>query len=271
MSDSYGIEFFRDRSDERPVATFSPINSTISVSWNYSRTQSGIRATFNNELLDYEEDELQIPNPVYSFAQGYDVVKYDSIANPDLVRRRAVFDALQDYYQGRRSITIESSIEASLCERGDLISVVTDVLNDASHGARIREVLDEVTIRISQDIPAVGTQNMFAEDNVFNLDDVFRVGAQSVCMIQTPGGTVMRTIEAIDGDIIRLAEVAGPDDGDMRVSDAVQGAHIAIGPLGDFTFRCIVMAVDRTSEERATLTVIDEAPEIYQKMQEMFG
>lgn len=262
-SDGFGVDFFRDRSAERPVQSFSPRNATISIDWSMSAKPAGVRAKFQNETDGYKDDEIQISNPVYSNSPRYNVVEYDSIANPELVYRRAYFDMLQMHYQGRRSITVDTAIEGLICERGDLVAVVTDLLNDNNSGTRIRSVIDYTNFTIDQRIPVESTESIFDADNMFALDDIFTVGEQSVCLISTPTGTEMRTIVAAEGDVIRVS-------GSLPSLDLV-GAHVVIGPLSKFTNRCIVSEIQRQSEERAKIILLDEAPEIYEQMQERFG
>lgn len=262
-SDGFGVDFFRDRSEERPVQSFSPRNATISIDWAMSTKPAGVRAKFQNETDGYKDDEVQISNPVYTNSPRYNVVEYDSIANPDLVYRRAYFDMLQMHYQGRRAITVDTAIEGLVCERGDLVAVVTDLLNDNNSGTRIRSVIDSTNFTIDQRIPTEATESIFGADDVFAIDDIFTTGEQTVCLISTPTGTEMRTIVAAEGDVIRVSEALPSVD--------LVGAHIVLGPISKFTNRCIVSEIRRQSEERAKLVLLDEAPEIYQKMQERFG
>lgn len=263
FSDGFGVDFFRDRSPERPKQTFSPRNARIAVEWQMDEQPVGIRAKFQNEANGYKDDELQINNPVYANFQGYEVREYGSMTNARLIERRAVFDLLQAQFQGRRAVTIETALEGVLCERGDLIGVVTDLLNDAESGARIRTVHDETTFTIDQRIPAESTESLFDVDNIFQPDNIFRIGEQTICLISTPEGTIESRVVAAEGDTIRIA--------DLLPSLDVAGAHITLGPASRLMRRMIVSEVRRTSEERATVIAVDEAPEIHRIMQERFG
>lgn len=267
FSDGFGVDWFRDRSSDRPVQTLSPRNATISVDWRASEKPVGIRAKFSNEDDDYRDDEVSINNPFYSNFSGYDVREYPTITNPTLVQRRAMFDLLQDHYQGRRVWTIDAATEGLICERGDLVGVVTDLLDDANSGARIRRVIDSTTFTIDQNIPAEDTESIFDVANIFDPADIFTVGEQSVCLVSTPTGTEMSTIVAAEtGAEGYLVRVSTP----FTSTDLV-GAHIVLGPASRFTSRCIVSDVIRKSEERSQLTLVDEAPEIYAQLQERFG
>lgn len=263
FSDGFGIDFFRDRSAERPKQTFSPRNARISVEWQMAEKPVGIRAKFQNEEDGYKDDERQINNPVYTNFAGYEVREYSSITKPELVERRAVFDLLQSFYQGRRAITIETSLEGVLCERGTLIGVVSDLLSDSEFGARIRSVVDETTFSIDQVVPAESTSSIFNVGNIFDSENIFAVGEQTVCLISTPNGTIEARVASAEDGFIRVSEILPSLD--------LEGAHVVIGPPSRLTRRCIVLDVKRTSEERATVIAVDEAPEIWETMIERFG
>jgi len=267
FSDGFGIDWFRDRSSDLPVMIFSPRNASISVEWVMGERAIGIRGTFQNELRDYVDDELQVNNPFYTNFTGYEVRAYDSITKPVLIQRRALFDMLQAHYQGRRAWIVEASIEGLVCDRGDLVSIVTDLLDDAHTGARIRKVFDSTTFSYDQEVPTESTESVFDVDNIFDPANLFLVGEQSVVIVTTPNGTEMRTIVAAEpqaeGWMIRVDQPFS--------SEELEGAHFVLGPLSRFTHRCIVSDVTRMAEERARLVLVDEAPEIYATLQERFA
>jgi hypothetical protein len=267
FSDGFGVDWFRDRSGDLPVMAFSPRNASVSVEWVMGERPIGIRGKFQNEDRGYVDDEIQVNNPFYTNFSGYEVRSYDSISNALLVERRALFDMLQAHYQGRRAWIVETSIEGLVCDRGDLVSIVTDLLDDAHSGARIRTVYDTTTFSYDQEIPSESTESLFDVDNIFDPVDIFTVGEQSVVIVTTPTGTEMRTIVAAEqqpeGWLIRVDEPFSSTD--------LAGAHFVIGPVSRFTHRCIVSDVTRLAEERARLVLVDEAPEIYSTLLERFG
>lgn len=267
FSDGFGIDWFRDRADELPVMMFSPRNAALSVEWVMGERPIGIRATFQNEARDFVDDEMQVNNPFYTNFVGYEVRAYSSIANPALIERRALFDMLQAHFQGRRAWIVETSIEGLVCDRGDLVSVITDLLDDAHTGARIRKVFDSTTFSYDQEVPSESTDSLFDVNNIFDPSNIFSVGEQSVVIVTTPNGTEMRTIVAADpqpeGWLIRVDQPFSSTD--------LAGAHFVLGPISRFTHRCIVSDVTRLPEERARLVLVDEAPEIFAMLEERFA
>lgn len=267
FSDGFGIDWFRDRSAERPVQPFSPRNASISVEWMSPEKPVGIRATFQNADRDFADDEIQVNNPFYANFSGYEVRAYSSIAKPKLVERRAFFDMLQGYYQQRRAWIVNCSIEGLMCDRGDLVGIVTDLNDDAHSGARIRKVIDATTFTYDQAIPTESTTSIFGVEDIFDPTNIFLTGEQSLVLVTTPNGTEMRTITAAEpqpeGWMIRVDQPFSSTD--------LEGAHFVLGPASRFMTRCIVSDVRRQGNENAQLVLVDEAPEIYQKMQERFG
>lgn len=258
FSDGFGIDWFRSRSAERPAITFSPRNATISVEYNAAESPCGIRATFQNADDGWRDEEIQINAPGATNHPGYDTASYPSIARESLVRRRALFDILQREHQSRRVWTVNTSIEGALCERGTLVSIVTDLVDDTSFGARVRAVIDSTDIEIDQAIPAQSTTSVFDIDDIFTEGNIFETGEQTAVMVSGPNGTEMRNVVAAEGRVIRV-------DAEFSTID-LEGAHLVMAPLSRFTHRAIVTQIERQGEENATLTCVDEAPEIYETL-----
>lgn len=263
VSIGIGVDWFRDRSSDRPVQTFSPRNcSSISIDINHGSQPMGIRAKFQNEEKDFVDDEIEVNNPFYTSDKFYEVQEYPTITNPDLVLKRAYFDMLQIHYQSRRGWVLDTSIEGLVCEKGDLVGVVTDLLDDSAFGARITAIESSTIFSIDQEIPVAGTDSLYDTDNIFDQSDVFEVGEQSVVFISTVSGVHQSIITGVSGRTIRIADPLPNSD--------VEGAHITIGPISNFMNRCIVSQVNRLDEERAQLVLVDEAPEIFQALEAKF-
>lgn len=265
-----GVDWYRDRSGERPVQLFSPRNSTISIEYKSEARPSGIRAKFQNERKNYVDDEVTFGNPFYTSFSGYEVLEYPSISNPDLVERRAYFDLLQLEFQSYRTWVIETATEGLVCKKGDLISVATDLLSDHGFGARVTEVLRPNAFRIDQLVPVQATESLYDIKDIFAVDDLFSVGGQSAIFISGPNGTHQSTITGADGDVIRIKDnMPGVVEGET--SQDFDGSHLIIGPIENFIHRCVVSQITALSEERSRLVLVDEAPEIHEHMQARFG
>lgn len=262
FSDRFSIDYFRDRSSEMVVQTFSPRNSSVSVEWSNASKPSGIRASFQNADDSFIDDEIEVPNTFYTSLNGYDVAEYASISDPLMVETRAFFDILQSQFQSRRVYLIDADIEGIVCSRGDLIGLVTDLVDDNSSGMRIGKVHSNTLFEIDQVIPPASTSSIFESDDLFSESNLFTSGLQSVALISTPTGTQEVDVTDVDGRMIRVEPAVEIDD-----AQELRGAHIVIGPRNKIARRVIVSEVQPTNEERATLICLDEAPEIFEHME----
>lgn len=265
-SDGFGIEYFRDRSADIPVQTFSPRNtSDISFKIVNPERQFGYRVKFDNEDDEWRQDEIEVMLDNAADVNTWETLGYKAISSPTLVRRRAYFDLLQ-IDKRRREWTVEAEIEGLVCEMGDLVSVVTDLFDDKSHGARVKSVSDATHITLDQDIPVEVPPSVLGGASPPTVANMLDAGERSEIFISTPTGVVQRTIvgvDHIDSRKIRL------DSG--LPSTAIEGAHVNITNKANTQHRCFVVGINRKNEERATLTLVDEAPEIYDKIIEKFG
>jgi hypothetical protein len=258
---SYSIDFFKDRSGESPVQTFSPRNcASISAQIVNPDRPIGIRASFENANDSYRSDEIEITTGNAVDVANWEAVTYSAIADPTLVRRRATFDLLQRDKR-RRQWIVETSIEGVVCSVGDLVSVVSDLFDDKSHGARIRSALNSTTLVLDQSIPATAASDWADTPSVANL---FTVGERSLAFVSTEAGVEQRTITAMDGNVIVL-------DSALTDTDNLAGAHVSITNLANASHRCFVTSIQRQNDESAILTLVDEAPEIWSEMQRLFG
>jgi hypothetical protein len=263
FSDGFAIDYFSDRSAEVPRMTFSPRNcSHIGFTIAQPERQFGYRVPFKNEDDENRADELRAVIDNAADVKHYEKKEYKAITDPDLLRRRAVFDLLQLHHR-RRRWKISTSIEGLNCESGNLVSVVNDLFDDKSHGARIRQVFDSTHIALDQVIPGAAPPAGLTDASPPGVSDMLSWGERSLALISTPNGMVERTIIGVEDNVIRL-DSALP-------SLALEGVHINITNQSNRHHRCIILEINRQSEEMAELILVDEAPQIFTKMNEQFG
>lgn len=265
FSDIISVDWFRDRSAEIPKVSFSPANSTISINENEIELPQAIRAKFQNEADDYREDETEINNPFFTTVSGQGVNEYRAIANKTLIRKRAYFDLLQSVFQGRRTATVSSATQASLCEVGDIVLLITDLINDRAFGGIVRTVHSSTTLVMDQAPLINATTPFFDAANVFASSNIFEEGMQTYAWINhEDGGQELRVKSALVGEdgVVTVRFTSALTNFDL------EGAHIVLGTKEQLSSRWIVLDADREAEERATLTLIPEAPEIFEYMEE---
>lgn len=270
FSDGFGIDYFRDRSGELPVQTFSERNTDrIDFEFVKESLPSEYRGKFKNEEDSFKDDERIVPNTVVSVFKGPEAVSFKAISKPLLVDRRLNFDSLQDSLRQRKWM-VETSIEGVVAEIGDLCCVLTDLFDDKSHGARIRSVLNSTHISIDQNIPKSGVPASFGSSPAPAVADIFSIGESSLIFIHTQdGGTIQRTIIEVEGDVIRLDEPL-PFSASIPLTTLI-GSHVGITSTANASHRCFIVGIDRRDEEMATVTLVDEEPRIYEMLQETYG
>lgn len=261
-SDGFGIDYFRDRSSDVPVQTFSPRNAdTIDFNIVLPERPTGYRVSFQNADDEWRSDELEVALDNSADIQNWESTEYKAIAKPDLVERRAYFDLLQTDLR-RRQWIVGTSMEGIVCEKGDLVSVVSDLFDDKSHGARIRQVIDPTHIAIDQVIPGFDPGPGINDDPT--VEQVFTTaGDRSIVFIHAETGIIQRNIANVVENVIELDEALPSDD--------VVGSHINITTLSNTLHRCFVASIDRSQGEIAKLVLVDEAPQIFEIMTRKFG
>lgn len=261
FGDRFSVDWFRDRSQESPVQVFG-LRNTESATFEIVAPQRpfGYRAAFQNRDDDWKDDEVEVVLGGAADIGEWEAVAYRAIDDEAQVRRRATFDLLQ-VDRRRRVWRVSAAIEAALCQRGDLISVTTDLIDDAAQSARIRQAIDESTLAIDQILPA---GNAPAWEDEPPIADLFSIGAAHVAFIQTPSGVLARTIANVAGNVIVLASP-------LPSAEGLTGAPVNIVPAARAEHRMIVTAVETQGEERAIVTAVEERPEIFFELQRRFG
>ncbi len=268
ISEGFGIDYFRDRSSEIPAQTFSLRNtSNISFEIGNESLPAGFRVKFDNEEDSFKPDELVVTNELVSMFRGMEALSYKAITKPSLIERRGTFDLLQKTHR-KRIWTVGTSLEGFICELGDLVSVVSDLFDDESQGVRIRQVIDDIHITIDQLIDPIAPPNDLTSGSPPDVADIFNAGERSIIFVTTPSGVVQRTIIGAENNLLRLDEAL---PGTSEELQEIAGTHANITTLSNAEHRCFVVGIERTNEENSRLTLVDEAPEIYEHMHEKYG
>ena len=250
------IDWFRDRSSEQPAITFSPRNSNLRVMYENPIRPMGVRAKFRNRHKDWREDELEVRALVTGNTGNWTREEIRGIDDPDWLRQRLTFDMLRAEHW-RTVYEIETSLEGMALRRGSLIGVVTDLVDDRAHGARVRAVPDPQILDIDQIIPSQQVLPDMSEiGEGFDFDDLFEVGEQSVVLVTTPDGMEMRAI--IGSEQVSRGRGRITLDSPLSSTD-VKGAHVSIGSLSNRVRRCIVVDESPRDEFSKTVVAADEA------------
>lgn len=263
FSDKFTVAYFRDRSSDGPVQTFSHRNTTaIDAEIGFPERPGAYRATFNNRAEEWREDEILVSIDNAADIKSPEAISYKAIDEEVLIRRRAFFDLLQ-VHERRRTWRIETKIEGIICEIDDLVSLVTDMFDDEGQGARIRQVIDSTHLVLDQVVPGEDPPPDLTESPAPSVAELFNSGERSIIFVHTPTGVEQRTITGKDGNVVTLNSALS--------STNLVGQHVNITTLTNNMHRCIVTGIERKNDKQAILTLMDEEPQIFSKIQERFG
>lgn len=265
---TFSIEYFRDRSADPVVQLFSPRNSgSIKFSIDTPQRPFGLRISYPDGDDDDRTNEMEVTIDNAADIGLWEKTTYKAIKDPELVRRRGVFDLLQTN-ERRRKWLVETSLEGVLCQPGDLVGVVTDLFDDKSQGARVRQVINGSTLVIDQAILAEDYVGSFAENP--SVANMLTVGDKSIIFVHTPTGVEERDIIEMDGNVVVLDAPLQDGIGNDLTDADLKGTIVSITTLSAAVNRCFVLEVKRTEDLRASITLVDEAPQIWNTMERLF-
>lgn len=255
----FGVDYFRDTSGETPIMTFSNRDCLITAERVFPDSVKGARIKFRNAADDYSDDEVTINNPwgQTSIPENANMT-YQSIADEDLAIKRAQFDLLQEEY--RKIIwTVRAGPAGFNRVKGELVNVVTDLDSDYAHGFFIRQVVADDAVAVDRAVPGLDSGDIMSVADLTAEESLVVLGATATASIVTASGVETYTIAAVSGETIQFTE-------DLSTTDLV-GARMVVTGLAGQLRRCHVLDVDRSDDQGATLKLVDEAPEIWTKLQ----
>lgn len=261
--DRYGAHWLKDTAATPRRFDFSPRNCRrVSASWEDSDLPVGMRVKFVDENDGYRENEIYVPSPVPAPLGAWLPAEFGAVKNADHARALAEYAMLTAFHQARR-YTVETDLEGIMFAPGDIVGLVTDLIDDAQHGARVTGVIDASTIVIDQEIPARAGDALVSANADPVGDDVLLSGEYSEITVLTATGNETREIVAFNG---RQVTMAAP----LSTTDVV-GAPVAIGSQRSPVRRCVVLNAVAGEEFGMTLSLADEAPEIWAYLAQKYG
>lgn len=265
MSEVYGVARDYDRSAEPPVQMFTPRNSSgFRWSKGFARVPDGLRVSFRDSAQDYETRQIVVPRPGFiGTPRIVEQVTYEGPVTEAEVIDRATYDQLQARYRAT-FYNLDAPVEAIVARRGDLVAVQHDLLSQYAGAARITDWTlngsGQVTsITLDSAVAVVNETNMLAVTNLLAVPDMLALGQRSGAVIRgADGPSPVRLLSNATGEAATLT-FATP----IPAADVYEGALVAIGSSGREVLRLIVFAVEPREDFTATLTLVDEAPEIW--------
>lgn len=261
--DRLGVYYLKDTSAVTPKIVLSPRNSAnLSVAWEEPELPLGLRAKFVDEADGYRENEIFVGSPVPTNLNTWMPADFPSIKTETQVRALAEYAMLTAYWQTIR-FHIGTFIEGLALWPGDIVAVSHDLLDDTLLSARVTAVTDARHFTIDQEIPAVYAEEQVDISDEPVDDDILAAGEFSEITVITPNGAEKFEIIEVDG---RDITITGP----LSSTDIV-GAPCVIGSQQTPARRMIVLNAEPGEEFSTTLTLTDEAQQIWAYLSQKYG
>lgn len=278
QSEIWGVIRDYDRSDESPVQIFSPRNIN-DFKWKkaFPRLPAGFRVNFKDEDYDYSGKQILV------FRAGADEtdarteqISYVGLVNRDDCIARAGFDLRNAQYRSAL-YTFNAPAESIVCRRGSLVGLNHDLLQRHYGSVRIDTVqIDDdgkvVGLILDSEVDVKNSVDMLALPDILAVDDMLEVGLQTAIGIrQTNAKTSVYRVTNAAGKTKTLTfDPFENPDGEASIYDkgpvkqVETGCLVVIGTLGTEYKRFIVSDIAAGKDLMSTLTLVDEAPEIWE-------
>lgn len=264
MSEIWGVSRDYDRSAEAPVQIFTPRNMS-GFSWQkaYPRLPDGFRVNFRDADREYEPRQITVYRKGASDDSGLiEQVTYEGLVAEADVRDRVEYDLDQPSVRGT-FYSFDAPAEAIVCRRGDLVGVQHDMLTSRAGGGRVIDIEEDASgvkaIHLDEEVPVDNDPGVLAVTDWLAVKDVLSLGETSgVALRRTDGTVTVHPIANPAGSASRL-EFATP----IPSSGIEGGTLAAVGRLGSEYLRLIVFSVMPRPDLEASLTLVDEAAELW--------
>lgn len=279
QSEIWGVIQDKDRSADSPVQVFSPRNSRgFKFKKAFARLPDGVRANYIADSYDNRQEQLIVYRnaAVEPDFRKLEQLSYVGITDPAKVKARAQFDMDQLIHRST-FYEMEVPIESIRCRRGDLIGVQHDILYTQSGFGRIVSVSLDVGgdvdgITLDSEVTITSEDDMHTLTDMHSVSNMHLIGTNTGIAIRLTDGTVelyqpsnadgVTTDLTFSPSIPYATVAAGPFDSGA-VPEIDTGCLVVVGLVGREYERFLVSRIDPQGDMTATMTMVDEAPEIW--------
>jgi len=256
-ADIWGVVRDYDRSAESPVQLFTPRNSA-DFKWTkaFKSLPDGLRVTFDDAETDFEARQISVFRRGITRDSGLmEQVRYEGVTTEAAAIARAEYDLAQ-LEKRATFFSFDVSADALACRRGSLVAVVHDAVE---RNVGFGRVVGGGTTGVILDA-AIPFSNEPLWDAVTDFDAVASVdllGERTEAQIRYPEGdivTVDLTNATGQGDELTFASV---------LDYVPEGSLVATRVIVPEYRRMIVFNMTFKRDFEASLTLVDEAPEIF--------
>ncbi|MCU0909791.1 MAG: phage tail protein [Rhodobacteraceae bacterium] len=265
MSEVWGVARDYDRSAEAPVQIFTPRNSA-NFGWKraFPIVPDAFRVTFRDASRDYEARQITVARTGSdALSEDTEQVTYEGLVTEAEVRAKAVYDQLQPVYRGT-FYSLDAPAEALVCRKGDLVGVQHDMLTQHAGYGRIIDLDrdgsgDVVSVTLDGPVPITNEPYMDEVADLSVVPDLSLLGVSSSAAVRrTVGGVTVHALSNATGEHSVLV-FAAP----VAAAGMIEGVLVAVGRSGREYLRLIVFDVQARPNFEASLTLVDEAPELW--------
>lgn len=262
MSEVWGVIRDYDRSAESPMQIFSPRN-IANFRWtkSFARVPEGFRVNFPDASRDYETSQISVFRPGNSDDSGrMEQITYEGLVD----RADAVAHAEYDQMQAQIRNTFyswECAAESILCRRGDLIGLQHDALMEWAGSALILGIEtdgsgDITDIQLDSSLNVQDYYFMDGSPNLSGEENLALLGLKTGIAIRRNSGSTIHQISSSNGVWLSFDPPIDPDGIDI-------GSLVVTGPVGQEYLRLVVFGVSPKPNFEATITAVDEAPQLW--------
>lgn len=268
QSEIWGVIIDKDRSDEPPEQTFTPRNSNnYSVRKMFNRLAAGLRPNYKDQDYEYTGKQIIVyADDANSSDALTEQVEYLGIVKRSKIERRAKIDLRQARMRAALH-SFNTNIASLAIRRGSLIAVANDVIMQyQNQSARITSVtlggsgfVTEITI--DSPVTIYDEADLYDVSDFYLTDDVYLIGMISGIAIRNSLGVLTRhRVDMVTGETstITLLEPIEIDPDKYK-----PGNLVIVGTIEREYRRLIVTDIQYTEKKIATITAVDEAPEIW--------
>ena len=257
QADMWGVVRDYDRSAEAPVQLFTPRN-TAGFQWTkaFKALPDGLRVTFDDVAQDYQPRQIIIWRRGVKQGGGLlEQVRYEGVTTEADATARAHYDLAQ--LRRRATLfTFEAGWDTLASRRGDLVALVHDAVAVNSGFMRVLEGGTD-TVRIEAPVTTSNEPDIWSVDDVWSVSDVWKLGQRTQCVIRRPDGTIQTvalTNATGQSDVLEFAETV-----DYVPPESLIATHV----LDTEYRRMLVLNIKRKSDHTASITLVDEANEVF--------
>lgn len=253
-----------------PVQIFTPKNSSgFTSARTFPEITDGVKIEFENELSDYQKDEVVYFDSRVSPEKRvgkFSGISFNDVPSAELATRHGRFDLFEKALR-REVYKLTTDAEGLIAKRGDKVLIQNDVIDVGLGAGRI--------LYISPD------RKTFIVDEYINLDNVVRTTLDSDILLDSlvkldseefsndVGKTYGVIFRSNNGDISEVIRNSYMGDNIWKIIDfevpasVMVGDFITYGEVGNEVLECVVDSIQYKDNYECDITLLNFAEEIY--------